>query len=227
VETETSGGIIPFHYKRNNAVNATQWSIGLELALLVDGPWKMFLTTDHPNGGPFTSYPRIISWLMSKKARKTIMEKMPRGVRRRTCLESIDRELSFPEIAVMTRAGTAKALGLKHKGHLAVGADADIAVYPADPKRIDPSSDYKELVKAFRNASYVLKEGEIVVHKGNVVKSTSGRTFWVNTRAKEDLLSTILPELETKFAEYYTVRMENYLVREEYLGRSAPIHTVL
>ncbi|MCX8153982.1 MAG: formylmethanofuran dehydrogenase subunit A, partial [Candidatus Bathyarchaeota archaeon] len=50
VETETSGGIIPFHYKRNNAVNATQWSIALELALLVEDPWKVSMTTDHPNG---------------------------------------------------------------------------------------------------------------------------------------------------------------------------------
>ena len=33
VETETSGGIIPFHYKKNSPVNALQWSIGLELAL--------------------------------------------------------------------------------------------------------------------------------------------------------------------------------------------------
>jgi len=227
VEIESGAGIVPFRYRRSNLVNAVQWTVGLELALLVNSPWKVYLTTDHPNGGPFTSYPRIISWLMSKKAREAVMAKIPKGTRRRTCLESIDRELSFSEIAVMTRAGAAKALGLKHKGHLAVGADADIAVYPTDPKFVDPSNDYRELVKAFRNASYVLKEGEIVVHKGNVVKSTNGRTFWVNATAQEDLLSAILPELESKFAEYYTVKMENYLVREEYLGRSDPIQTAL
>ena len=60
VETETSGGIIPMRYKRTSAVNATQWSIGLELALLVKDPWKMFMTTDHPNAGPFFKYPKII-----------------------------------------------------------------------------------------------------------------------------------------------------------------------
>ena len=38
VETETSGGIIPMHYKRTSAVNATQWSIGLELALMIKDP---------------------------------------------------------------------------------------------------------------------------------------------------------------------------------------------
>ena len=29
IETETTGGIIPFHYKKNSPVNALQWSIGL------------------------------------------------------------------------------------------------------------------------------------------------------------------------------------------------------
>ena len=227
VEIESGAGIVPFRYRRSNLVNAVQWTIGLELALLVKSPWKIYLTTDHPNGGPFTSYPRVISWLMSKKARERVIKRIPRGARRRTCLESVDRELSFSEIAAMTRAGTAKALGLKEKGHLAVGADADVAVYPINPKLIDPSNDYKELVRGFRNASYVLKGGELVVSEGNVVKSTEGRTFWANPKVPEDLLSSILPELGSKFAEYYTVRMENYLVQEDYLGKSAPIHTAM
>jgi len=100
-------------------------------------------------------------------------------------------------------------------------------VYPINPKLIDPSNDYKELVRGFRNASYVLKGGELVVSEGNVVKSTEGRTFWANPKVPEDLLSSILPELGSKFAEYYTVRMENYLVQEDYLGKSAPIHTAM
>jgi formylmethanofuran dehydrogenase subunit A len=36
----------------------------------------------------------------------------------------------------MTRAGQAKALGLKNKGHLGVGADADIAIYNLNPETI-------------------------------------------------------------------------------------------
>jgi len=33
-------------------VNALQWAIGLEIFLLVKDPWRVVLTTDHPNGGP-------------------------------------------------------------------------------------------------------------------------------------------------------------------------------
>ncbi|UCG45315.1 MAG: formylmethanofuran dehydrogenase subunit A, partial [Candidatus Bathyarchaeota archaeon] len=73
VETETSGGIVPFRYRRKSPVHATQWSIGLELALLIDNPWKVFLTTDHPNAAPFITYPKIISWLMSQNARKVML----------------------------------------------------------------------------------------------------------------------------------------------------------
>jgi len=61
VETETSGGIIPMAYKKTSAVNATQWSIGLELSLLIKDPWKVFMTTDHPNAGPFFKYPRVVA----------------------------------------------------------------------------------------------------------------------------------------------------------------------
>lgn len=227
VEIESGAGIVPFTYKRSNSVNAVQWAVGLELALLVKNPWKVYLTTDHPNGGPFTSYPKVISWLMSKKARERTASKTPRGARRRTSLESIDRELTFSEIAVMTRSGTARALGLKDKGHLAVGADADIAVYPINPKQIDPSNDYKELVKAFRNALYVVKGGQIIVNEGRIVRVTEGKTYWINAEVPADLESSILPELESKFAEDYTVRMENYVIQENYLGQSAPVHTAM
>jgi formylmethanofuran dehydrogenase subunit A len=43
----------------------------------------------------------------------------------------------------------------------------------------------------------------------------------------EDLLSSIMPELESKFARYYTIRMENYAIQESYLSQSAPIPTII
>src|SRR5512136_2722890 len=187
VETETSGGIIPFHYKRNNAVNATQWSIALELALLVDDPWKMFLTTDHPNGGPFASYPKIIAWLISKKAREASLKRINGRARSRSILPSMDRELSLSDIAIVTRAGQAKALGLKNKGHLAVGADADIAIYNVNPEEIDIAKKYKPVRRAFRNTAYTIKDGKIVVKDGEVVQNADGKTMWVDVETTEKI----------------------------------------
>jgi len=223
VEVETGAGIVPFTYRRSNYVNAVQWAIGLELALLIKNPWKVYMTTDHPNGGPFTSYPKVIGWLMSRKAREKVLAKVPRMAKRRVNLPSIDRELGFEEIAIMTRAGTARSLGLKHKGHLGVGADSDIAVYPINPKTTDPSTDYKAVVKAFRNAHFTIKDGQILVSEGRLASSATGRTFWVRPEMPEDLKKPVIEQLKRKFEEYYTVQLENYVIEEEYLARSTPI----
>jgi len=222
VEAETTSGIVPFHYKRKSYVHAIQWTIGLELALQIKDPWKVFLTTDHPNAGPFTAYPKVISWLMSQKARVAIMEKISKRARRRALLPAIDREYTLYEIAVATRAGQAKALGLKNKGHLGVGADADITIYDLDPEKTNLSKHPKRIRRAFKSAAYTIKGGEVVVKNGEIIKSVSGKTYWVNVKASPSLLE-LEPELQKVFEEYYTVKYENYLVPEHYLAAAAPI----
>jgi len=212
---------VPFRYRRKSYVHAIQWSIGLELALLIVDPWKIFLTTDHPNGGPFTSYPRIIAWLMSKKAREATLRKINPRARSRSLLPSIDRELGFYEIAIMTRAGQAKALGLKGKGHLGVGADADIAIYNVNPETIDPSRKYRTVRKAFKRAAYTIKDGKIVVKNGEIQKHVEGKTMWLDVQVSEPL--KISDEMKRRFKEYWTVEYENYPVTENYLEISHPI----
>jgi len=221
VETETSGGIVPFRYRRKSAVNAIQWSIGLELALLIENPWKIYLTTDHPNGGPFTSYPTIITWLMSQVARKKTISKIHKRARRKSLLTSIEREFSFYEIAIVTRAGQAKALGLTQKGQLGVGADADVAIYNVNPELVDPSKKYKKVRRAFKRAAYTIKGGEIVVKDGEIVKPVSGKTFWVDV--KTSLPLEVNDDLKRKFREYWTVEYENYPLRKGFLHNPAPI----
>jgi formylmethanofuran dehydrogenase subunit A len=217
VETETSAGIVPFRYRRKSYVHAIQWSIGLELALLIKDPWKIFMTTDHPNGGPFTSYPKIIAWLTSKKAREASLKRVNKRSRSQSLLPSIDRELSFYELAIMTRAGQAKALGLQKKGHLGVGADADIAIYNVDPEKIDPSRKYRTVRKAFRKAAYTIKGGEIVSRNGEIVKHTDGATMWLDIKVKEP--TEITSDMKKRFKEYWTVEYENYPVTHEYLKK--------
>jgi formylmethanofuran dehydrogenase subunit A len=221
VETETSGGIIPFHYKRNNAVNATQWSIALELALMIDDPWKMFMTTDHPNGGPFFAYPKIIAWLISNKARMATLKRCHKKAQKKSLLPTINRELSLYELAIVTRAGQAKALGLTHKGHLGVGADADIAIYDVNPEKIDIARKYKTVRKAFRHAAYTIKDGKVVVKDGEIVQHVDGRTMWLDVQTAEQV--KVDEELKRRFKEYWTVEYDNYPVGEHYLKVSDPI----
>src|SRR2546429_6937199 len=69
IELETGCGIVPLVYKDKAAVSALQWAIGLELFLLSEDPWRVVLSTDHPNGGSFLSYPALIQLLMDRTVR--------------------------------------------------------------------------------------------------------------------------------------------------------------
>ncbi|ADP77775.1 formylmethanofuran dehydrogenase, subunit A [Methanothermus fervidus DSM 2088] len=223
VELETGSGVVPFIYSPKAPVPSVQWSIGLELFLLIKDASKVCLTTDHPNGGPFTRYPRIIAWLMSNEYRtKYIEEKVHNWAQRRGNIATIDREYTFFEVAQVTRATAAKVLGLsENKGHLGVGADADIAIYDINPEEIDPSKDYMEIEKGFSRASYVLKDGKIVVKDGKVVRPRlHGRTYWSKSRIEnEDIVEEVMKDVKERFRQYYSVNFDNYPVQKAYFPR--------
>ncbi|MFL9610669.1 formylmethanofuran dehydrogenase subunit A [Methylobacillus sp. Pita2] len=198
IECDSGCGVVPFKYKDQNFVNALQWAIGLEIFLLTEDPWRIFLTTDHPNGAPFTSYPHLIRLLMDKSFRNDMFTKLNLDAQAMSTLTSIDREYSLYEIAVMTRAGAAKLVGLHDRGHLGVGGAADITVYTDNPDR----------EAMFSKPDYVFKDGELVVRDGQVVKVTWGSTHTV----KPDFDRSIEKDLKQYFDRYHTMNMENYKV---------------
>ena len=116
-EVETGCGIVPFTYREKNYVHALQWGIGLELFLLSRDPWRLVLSTDHPNGGSFLSYPRLIRLLMDREFRNEQLRKAnKKAIQSTVLLDDLDREYSLEEIAIITRAGPARLLGLRDKG---------------------------------------------------------------------------------------------------------------
>ena len=58
-------------------VHALQWAIGLEWYLLVEDPWRVVMSTDHPNGGSFLAYPQIIRLLMDRTYRQDVLKTRP------------------------------------------------------------------------------------------------------------------------------------------------------
>src|SRR5205085_3781749 len=115
------GGIVPYSYRASNFHNAVQWAVGLELFLLIADPARVFFTTDHPNGAPFTTYPDIFALLMSRDLRAEWMARLPPAAMAVTTLAAIAREYSLNDIAMMTRAAPARLLGLRDRGHLGPG----------------------------------------------------------------------------------------------------------
>ena len=196
IEVESGCGIVPYTYRENNFVNSLQWAIGLELFLLIRDPWRVFLSTDHPNGGPFYLYPWIIKLLMDKSFRDEMLKRVHKRVLPETILSSLDREYTLNEIAIISRAGPARALGLTHKGHLGVGADADITIYSKD-------SDKEQM---FEHPVYVIKDGETVLRDGEIIHSPAGKTLFV---VPPDV-GEMDPTFKTEFENYYTIRYQNF-----------------
>ncbi len=224
VEAECGSGIVPFVFMPKNPVHSVQWAIGLELALLVNDPWRVLITTDHPNGGPFIRYPRVYAWLMSNKYRDEWLKKSHPWATERSSLATIDREYTLEEIIINTRAATAKILGLnKIKGHIGVGADADVTIYDVNPEEFDFANNPKEVENIFSNALYTIKGGEIVVRDKEIVNVTQGRTFWVSPKVDKDLEEEVLKEIKEKFRAYYTINFNNYEVDLEYLKNPVEI----
>ncbi len=168
IELDAGCGVVPFRYREQSYVNALQWAIGLELFLLVANPWQVVLTTDHPNGGPFTSYPHLIRLLMDRGFREEQIAKLHPEVAANCALRSITRELTLQEIAVMTRAAPARLLGLKDRGQLGVGAAADIAVYREDANR----------EAMFSTPEWVWKDGAQVARAGRITALPVGGTHF-------------------------------------------------
>ena len=213
VELETAAGVVPYIYDPDIRVCATQWAIGLEVALYAKDPMRCFITTDHPNAGPFTRYPRVYSWLMSKKTRDERLNTFKHAdkVIGATNLAGMDREITLYELAQMTRAGPARALGLmKDYGGLAPGMNADVAIYNINPDKFP--SDGAAIEKAFSSVAYLFKDGKICVEDGKVVDMGNKQTFWVDVKVPEN--KQVMHDIREKFLRYYSVNENNYPVPE-------------
>jgi formylmethanofuran dehydrogenase subunit A len=204
IEVETGCGILPFEYRDKNRVHAMQWAAGLELFLLASDPWRVVLSTDHPNGGSFRSYPRLIRLLTDRAFRDEQLKQLPEGALEGSALaDGLDREYTLSEIAVVTRAAPARLAGLAAKGHLGPGADADVALYEKGP----------DAERMFAAPRYLLKGGTVVLEEGHLRRAVDGRTL----RAQVTLEGGADRRLRPDFESRYSIRMDNYPVPGELL----------
>ena len=133
VENETGCGIVPYVYKRPSSGQRGPV-----------GGWPRAVAADR------RSLARVSDDRSSQRRRLLALSGDPaavdgRGIpERRRCGSSRlqhkshhagrDRSgIHLSEIAIITSAGPARALGLKQKGHLGVGADGDVTIYSAKP----------------------------------------------------------------------------------------------
>jgi formylmethanofuran dehydrogenase subunit A len=203
IECDAGCGVLPFRYRDGNFVNALQWAIGLEIFLQVDDPWRVLLTTDHPNGAPFTSYPHLVRLLMDRGFRDEKLAQIHPEAAAASELRHLKREYTLYEIATMTRAAPARLLGLSDRGHLGPGAAADVTVY----------EDLADRESMFAAPEYVFKDGELVASRGKVVNVVRGATHVV----RPEFDHGIERRLRDYFDRYHTIRFENFPISDEEL----------
>ena len=195
-ELESGCGISPIDYRNTNYVHAMQWAIGLEWYLLVENPWQVVMSTDHPNGGSFQAYPQIIRLLMDFDYRQEKIAELPPQAISNTVLKDLKRTYSLSEIAIITRAGPARLLGLKRKGQLGVGADADLTIYT-------PSENYEQM---FELPRWVFKGGRPLIRDHEVCAPGIGDTLFHTPEYDVEYDSRI----ESWFDRHYTINSKNF-----------------
>lgn len=196
IECDGGCGLVPFRYRDTNFVNALQWAIGLELFLLVDDPWRIFLTTDHPNGAPLTCYPTLIRLLMDKQFRAESFAHIHKSAQAASILGSLSREYTLEEIATTTRAAPARLLGLDGHGSLLPGSVADVVVYDEHPN--------KETM--FALPAHVFRRGEEVAAGGEVTATPDAATHIIRPSYDGSIETTI----RRFFDDYMTMSYDHF-----------------
>jgi formylmethanofuran dehydrogenase subunit A len=210
VELETGCGIVPYEYKHRSYMHSLQWAMGLELFLLSDDPWRVVLSTDHPNGGSFLAYPRLIRLLMDRAYRDDQLRRVnPDALEGTALADGLGREYSLYEIAIVTRAGPARLLGLDRKGHLGPGADADVTVYDPDP----------DAEVMFSTPRYVIKGGALIVEEGELRREVYGPTRHVEAEFDDAVERPLRRFLD----EHGTLELDDYRIDEEELRAAEPV----
>lgn len=205
------GGIVPYRY-RPDYYGTIQWAAGLELFLLITDPWRVFFTTDHPNGAPFTVYPKLFELLMNREARGEMASSLSKSALAHSTLTSIDREYTFEEIAIMTRAAPAKLLGLADRGHLGPGAVADVAVYRKG----------NDIANMLGRAALVFKNGDLVVKDGEITHYRWGRALRLNPQPD----AAIVRRMRDYHEERYGLSLDWFTFPDSAILRDEPFREV-
>ena len=146
---------------------------------------------------------------MDRSFRLEFLSRMPEAIRERSVLADLEREYSLYEIAIITRAAPARVLGMKNKGHLGVGAHADITIYA-------PQQNRQEM---FERPRWVYKDGQQVVADGEIQAHAFGKTYYTSP----DFDQEFLPHIESWFNDNYSIRFRNYQIDSQEVPQAEEI----
>jgi len=189
------------------------WANALDLALNIKDKSQISFSLNFPNYANITDIPEIITWLISKEARKNYMKGMNDQFLKQNSLLNNEIELSFSELVSITRATPAKLLGLGNiKGSLTSGADADINILDINIEDADLSKDYEKLKYSLSNIKYVIKAGKIVNKENKINTSSNGSIFWSQGQVKSEDINLIMSKKKEFYNKYSSIFYDSYQV---------------
>ena len=144
---------------------------------------------------------------MDADFRREQLKKLPAKALKRIVLPELDREYTLSEIAIITSAGPARALGLPHKGHLGIGADADVAIYNEDARTWPACSPIR--ATSSRAARWSSRRARFARRRGPRVHRAA------RLRREDRGLSSVRCS-----SRYYTMSFDNYPVEMERIGHA-------
>ena len=190
----------PISFSRGKIQDITPPFLALKLALSEPGKHISF-SSDSPTNARLESYPKILSWLMSIDNRKDLFK-----------TDLPDFEYTLFEVARITRQNPADILGLSNKGHLGVGAQADIAIYD-----IHNRTKADELEPRFKECAYLIKGGEVVIEDHRIVNDRiEKKTYFRGVEPCND-------ESARELAKYSTFRFEHLFVDDVFTAKEVKV----
>jgi formylmethanofuran dehydrogenase subunit A len=190
----------PISFSRGKIDDVNPPFLALKLALSEPNKHISF-SSDSPTNARFESYPKILSWLMSNDNRKDLFKR-----------DLPDFEYTLFEIARITRQNPADVLGLSNKGHLGLGAEADVAIYD-----IHNGTKADELEPRFKDCAYLIKGGEVVIEDHRIVNDRiEKKTYFRGVKPFND-------ESARELSKYSTFRFEHLVVNDVFTTKEVKV----
>ena len=94
-----------------------------------------------------------------------------------------------------------------------------MSVYDIDVDKFDCTlkSNSETLENKLLNSKYTIKDGEILVKDGNIVKLVNSNHIWCNVLGLENEEKVLIDRIKPEFNKYYTIKYENYGVNDHYI----------
>ncbi|MHA1821497.1 MAG: amidohydrolase family protein [Promethearchaeota archaeon] len=215
-----------------DATNASIWNAWLEILLKLkekNALDRIALTSNAPMNMCIADWPKVFNYLLNPKSREGVLKGFGDDLSKYNKVAAMDTKLDLTDIAALISYNPAKLLSLDDiKGHLGVGADADIVVFNIDPNAISGggADAEKAILEGFGNSWALIKSGIILKKEGRLSESAEkgnnedgdlkiGKIYWTNADKDEEFLKKIFGYKESFFRKHYSMYYDEIINPKE------------